>query len=91
VVNVHGETLLAVGFSGDGEQHNIATLLYKLDTENSLELPRTGQSVAGGGFQVLLSIPSVGVVDVELASITTGTSASGEALYRDLLLVANGK
>jgi hypothetical protein len=91
MLNVHGETLLAVGFSGDGEKHNIATLLYKLDTENSLELARTGQSVAGSGFQELLPIPSVGVVDVELASIKTGTSASGEALYRNLLLVANGK
>ena len=85
-----GETFLVVGFSGDGEQHDIATHLYKLDTKNSLELPLTGQSVAGSGFEALLSIPSVGVVDVKLTSIKTGTSANGEAQYRHLLLIANG-
>jgi len=90
VFKTHGETFLVAGFRGDGSQHDIASLLYKLDTENSLQLPGRGRTVAGSGFEFVLSVPSVGVVDVEYVPIRIGFDSNGDPLYRDILLIANG-
>jgi hypothetical protein len=78
-------TFLAVGFRGDGLSHNTATLLYKLDAQNDFELPHSGKVVVGRGFDLALSVPSAGVVDVEFVSISTEARQP-----RNLLIIANG-
>jgi len=82
----HDETFLAVGFSGDGERHNIASIIYKLDTQNALVSMHTGNLTAGNGFQRVFSVPSVGVVDIEYVSVSQG---GGQ--FRDLIVIANGE
>ena len=86
VFHMRGETFLLVGFGGDGHRHDHASLLYKLDTEGSMKLPRTAESIAGSGFQVMKSLPSVGAVDVEHVSIKVSEDES-----RQLLVIANGE
>ena len=82
----HGEMFLLVSFSGDGERYDIASVLYKLDTQGTTELPHTGETIAGSGFEVMMSVPSVGAMDVEHVSIKVGAQE-----LRHILLIANGE
>ena len=79
------QTLLAVGFSGHTDNPSIATRVYKLDTDGALKLPNASRPIAGSGFEEVLSVASVGVVDVEMISVN-----EGEGQFRDVLIIANG-